>query len=442
MIAVRAPGTPPRLLRSATTRRDGYVQLADVTPTVLTMLGQDAPDSIEGRPFLVGGRSGPGRITRLQDAADAAHFRASALAPVIVTFTAVLILLTALAALRRRLPAVVGPAVRFSALAVLGAVTGTFLSAVIPPTTASLAVYIVFLVAVGVAVAGVATVIDRSRPGLGPLVAVASVVVVIVGDLLTGANLQVNSVFGYSVAVAGRFAGLGNLAFALLGSAAIVLAALIAERWQGIGLRIAIGVLAGIVVIDGLPMLGADVGGVLSMAPAFGIAALVLAGKRVKVRHVVALMLAGGGALFTFAFIDLARPEDARTHLARHAQHALDARWSDLFDSVSRRWQASFGGAELAAWTGLIFLLVVVCTYLGVSVWRARRAADGEGPPAHRFERALVAAGAGVGVLALLGLLLNDSSFAVPATMLIAAPPIVIHREAGGRDTASVGSAT
>ena len=51
MVALRAPDVEPGLLRSATTRRAGYVLLADVAPTVLTLMGVEPPTSIEGRAF-------------------------------------------------------------------------------------------------------------------------------------------------------------------------------------------------------------------------------------------------------------------------------------------------------------------------------------------------------------------------------------------------------
>ena len=51
--ALRGPGVDPALLRSATTRRNGYVQLADVAPTVLSLLGEEPPDTVEGRAFQV-----------------------------------------------------------------------------------------------------------------------------------------------------------------------------------------------------------------------------------------------------------------------------------------------------------------------------------------------------------------------------------------------------
>ena len=95
---------------------------------------------------------------------------------------------------------------------------------------------------------------------------------------MLGAPLQLNTLFGYSTAVAGRFAGLGNLAFGFFAAATLLLAIAAFEglprRWA---LPAAYGVLVLGVLVDGLPMLGGDVGGVLAMVPAFGRQAMVLA---------------------------------------------------------------------------------------------------------------------------------------------------------------------
>ena len=116
-----------------------------------------------------------------------------------------------------------------------------------------------------------------------------------------GAPLQLNTLFGYSTAVAGRFAGLGNLAFGFFAAATLLLAISAYEglprRWA---LPAACGVLVLGVLVDGLPMLGGDVGGVLAMVPAFGITAMVLTGRTLRVRHVVAWFAIGGATVLAF----------------------------------------------------------------------------------------------------------------------------------------------
>jgi hypothetical protein len=423
MVALRAPGIDGGVLRSATTRRDGYVQLADVAPTVLELLGEPAPDGMEGRSFAIADRTGgTGRLERLADEADAAAFR-DATMPLAVTGIVVgLALLTLATALRDRL----GPRLRGLleplAYGALGIVPGSFLVGRVGLVRASFLPQLVLVLLVAGIVVAVATLVDRRRPGMGALVAVGAIVALIVGDIVVGAPLQLNTTFGYSVAVAGRFTGLGNLAFALFGAATIVLAALIVDRWGRRGLAPALGLLVAVVVVEGLPMLGADVGGVVAMVPAFGVTGLVLAGRRVGWRQVALLVVVTGAVLLGFALVDAARPADVQTHLARLAEHVLERRWDTLGKSFSRRWQASLGGAELAAWITVGVAMVAALVYAAlVALGRA-------GPRATRAvtHRPTLAAAAGLAVLATVGLVANDSSVAVPFTMLIVVAPAAI----------------
>lgn len=418
MIAVRAPGVDGGLLESATTRRGGYVQLADVAPTVLSLLGEEPPSDMEGRTFQVTEASGD-RTGALADAAEAADFRDGSMVLVVTAIVVGLVLLTAATLLRERL----GPRAR-SALAplaygALGLVPGTFLVGRVGAARANLPAQALIVVAVAAVVAAACVQLDRRRPGWGAPAAMASIVGLIALDLLVGAPLQLNTTFGYSVAVAGRFTGLGNLAFALFGSATIVLAALVVDRTGPRGVRVALGLMAAVVVVEGLPMLGADVGGVLAMVPAFGVTALVLQGRRIGAREVVGLVVATAVVLFAFALVDAARPPEVQTHLARFAEQAFDGRWDTFSKNLGRRWQASLGGAELAGWITVGAVLVVA------SLYAVLVAAGRMGPRATRplRDRPTIAAVAGLAVLATIGLVANDSSVAVPMTMLIVIGP-------------------
>ena len=59
------------------------------------------------------------------------------------------------------------------------------------------------------------------RPVGALLLALGLVVAVLVLDVVTGARLQLSGAFGYSATIGIRVAGYGNVAYAMLGAAAI-----------------------------------------------------------------------------------------------------------------------------------------------------------------------------------------------------------------------------
>lgn len=427
IVALRTPDSTGGVLRSATTRRDGYVQLADVAPTVLRLLGEETPDDVEGRPFEITPRPAGNRVAELSDDARAAAFRDGLMpvvVPIVIAFLAILVAIAWLVP-SDRLRRLAGP----GAHAALGVVPTTFALGQVSAVTGSTPGYLVAL-AVGAAVVGAATwAVDRWRPGLGTIAALAVVVALFAGDVLAGAPLQVNSVFGYSVAVAGRFAGIGNLAFALFAAAVVLLAALVVHRWGDRALPAVVVIFVSVVLLEGLPMLGADVGGVLSMVPAFLVAALILHGRQIGLRHAVAAAVVAAATVLSFAFIDAARPEGERTHLSRLAEHLVDGRASSFGDSLTRRLQASFGDAEGAAWLLVLTVVALVGAYV-VLVSRGLVVPGRRSPrrPGWLEGASATAALAGLAVLSVVGLVANDSSIAVPATMLIIVVPVALLR--------------
>lgn len=433
--ALRAPGIDSGLLQSATTRRDGYVQLADVAPTVLSLLGEEAPRNMEGRSFQLGSRSSDDRVSQLVHAAQAAGLRDSLL-PSVVTGVIVALALLALATARRdRLPGGVRGLLAPLAYGMLGVVAATFVAGGIEAAQSTWIGYLTVVVAVATMVAALAVIAERYRTGLGPIVAVGVIVALIGGDVLLGGSLQLNTVFGYAITVAGRFTGIGNLAYALFGAAVIVLAALLVDRYGRAALGPVFAILVAAVLIDGLPMLGADVGGLVSMIPAFGVTWLLLLGRRVGRHEALGLALVTVAAVLAFAFLDAVRPAQTQTHMARLAEHVANGHWELFFRNLGRRWQASFGSLELAGWLTIALVMAVALAYAAVM---ARRRA-GLGSWSWRGHRPTTAAAAGLATLAIIGLVGNDSSFAVPATLLMVVVPVVVLRTVQDQSRPTVG---
>ena len=73
---IRAPGVAPEFLRSATSRRNGFVYVIDIAPTILDLLGIDVPNEMEGRAMeVVHGPAHDQRVTTLVHANEEAVFR-------------------------------------------------------------------------------------------------------------------------------------------------------------------------------------------------------------------------------------------------------------------------------------------------------------------------------------------------------------------------------
>jgi hypothetical protein len=413
--ALRAPGVEPGLLKSAVTRRSGFVTLVDVAPTILGLLAIEVPDSMEGRRFERSGTGGSAADRRawVERANAEAEWRDDMVALVAIAFVAVQLVLWVVA-----VRAVNGDspgwrrAVEVASLAVLAVLPLTYVAGAMPFHEWGSVAYWAFLVLGGTILGALAQRFLRRWPA-DPLVGVLSLMLgLLCLDVLVGGPLQLNTVFGYTPTVAGRFAGLGNLAFAQLAAASTILAGLLASRIGGRrGAYTAIGLLLVVLVIDASPFWGSDVGGALTLVPTTAGVAAVLLGVRIRLRTVV---LVGLGTLLVFlmaGMIDLARPAESRTHLGRLFED-IGANGFEAFETVAvRKVAANLGVLASSEWTLMVPVVFAFILYL---IWRApgRLQRLQEVIPQERASRV------GFVIAATLGFALNDSGIAVPGLML------------------------
>jgi hypothetical protein len=413
---IRAPGVQPELLRSATSRRDGFVYVIDIAPTILDLLGYPTPSTMEGRTMEVvaGGVAHGDRITTLIHANEDAVFRDSKVATAnnIVLGLAAALALAAWFVLRRA-PRRAGVA-RFLALAVLGFLFATYLAGPLHfGRSDNAAAYFGFLAVAAAAFAAVCSLLGARRRYLPLALALAATVALHVGDLLAGARLELNTVFGYSATVGIRVSGQGNITFSQLTAAALLLGGLAVWRRPGRSTVYAvIAMLAVTLLVMAAPPWGGDFGAAIAGAPGFGLFAWLLLGRRIRLRTVLILagVLVVAGLLVGFA--DLMRPKDQQTHVGRFFDKVATGGLGDFFLTIRRK---ATENIDSFTSTRLLWVLPVVALLVWF-LWRLRggrvRRLFHEVPVIRQTMLALA-------VVAVLGYALNDSGIAIPSLMAV-----------------------
>lgn len=421
VVGVHAPGVEPGLMRSSSTRRNGFVLLADVAPTILRLVGEPRPTSMNGRPFVLGPTGGTpeSRVSKLIDETDAAIFRDRVLTPVAVLVTVITGLVAIAAAVgweTRRRRSFTRPLRLFAQLGsswILGFVPAVYLARLFPFHDSGALAYYAFVGAVAFVLAAVYEIAGSRRfyeptaIGLGVVIGLLSL------DVLTGARLQLSTAFGYTATIGVRFAGMGNVSYAFLGASTVLAAGLLAHRIGGRrGVWVAVGLMAVALVIDAAPFFGGDVGGVLSLTPAYLVTGILLFGARVRRRTGLWMLAAAVGALALMAAADLARPAKDRTHLGRLLTNARERGYSEITDVIFRKLNRNLDTWTTSTWRSMFAIGVVFVIYL---CWRARPRLESLLAEIPEFRASLV----GFAVLIVLGYAVNDSGVAIPGVMFV-----------------------
>lgn len=424
------PGVIPGYLHSSSTKRLGLVALTDVAPTILDALGAPTPASMIGKPLRYHpARADTGRLVRLDR--DAA-FRERIYYPValgFIVFQAVLYALVIMAvtvtarARGSRAPLVewARPVLAHAAVGVAAFPLATFLFRALPAASWPDWAWVGVLVGIDtvvVALAGLAT--RTRRNALAPLAWVAGVTAaVLLIDIATGARLQVASIMGYSPHSAARFFGIGNTAFGALGASAVLAAALHLERAprRSEALVTACAFLILVVVVDGAPSLGGDVGGVLTLVPVYGLALLALSGRRITWRWAAGLVVGTVALVALAAAVDLTRAPEARTHLGRLVSDTWNHGSDSLFTTMARKAEVNIRVLQRSVWT---WVVPVVAMFTLVTLVIQRRGVRLLPVGSSRRIGVLAAVGAG-----LLGAAANDSGVVVTALALVYVGPLL-----------------
>ncbi|WP_143737488.1 hypothetical protein [Microbispora sp. GKU 823] len=416
-------------LGARSTHRDDMIIVPDLTATILARTGVAAPPAVVGVPVETHATGGnlDERVTALRTA-DVAGQTIRDTTGVFFTTLAVLQVLfyiTAFLLLRRRDGL---PAVRAAAVALASIPVSTYLVNLTPwARTAQPAVTLFAAIAAITAALTVAALAGPWRRGvLGPLTVIAAVTAaVLLGDLLTGTPLQLNSLMGYTGVVGARYYGLGNIPFALLATAVLLVTTAAADRLVRAGRKaVAVALVAALgafaMLLDGWPGVGSDFGGVIAFVPGIAVTALIVAGRRVSIVKLGAFCAAGGVLVMAIAYLDYLRPPASQTHLGRFVGQVADGTFLPV---ISRKL-----GAMLSTLLSPNLMPVVLAAFAFLVFALLRPGAASAGVLPIAFERApMLRAGLlGALVSGLVGMLVNDSGAAVLSMALALAVPLVL----------------
>lgn len=425
------PGFRGGWLASTSTRRAPYVQLCDLAPTTLSLLGAKVPTQIAGRPWTGEADGRPDHAVAnsraLIDTDRAAVAQRNAIPAFFLGYASLLLaVLTGLAVVTRRrrhgrpVSALIQRSVTFTALGAMALPVATFLANLVPwwrapapAAAAGMAAVVAAAVMAGLACAG-----PWRRSARAVITAIAGLTLAVFGaDLATGGRLQIHSMLGYNPLVAGRFVGMGGIAFAVFGAAVVFAAAALADaRPQRVALAwvIVIGVPA--VVVDGLPSLGAKFGGVLTLVPALVLLALLVTRTRVTPMRLLAAGAAGIMVVTAISVVDYLAPASSRSHFGAFVATVMEGGGQDVLRrKLLTNLDLLFGPLQALA-LGIVVLAAIL-------VLMRPPAALRETYDRQPWLRTALVTMIGLGAV---GFAVNDSGIAVPLVAGMVALPAVL----------------
>ncbi|MEO7803118.1 MAG: hypothetical protein ABIS18_01365, partial [Actinomycetota bacterium] len=408
-------------LTSPTTRRDGLVTIADVGPAILGLFELDAPAAMTGRALRDERTDDSARVDRLASISEEASFHLRWVGKFFFLFVALqmVLYLYAYSRLSRHSPRGVAllkvATLAFLAMPVASMIVNVARFERWGPTPATVMLLGISGILAFIGVKGP----WRHRVAGPPAAILGFSVLFVAGDLLTGAHGQLSSFIGYSPIVGGRFFGIGNLGLALFGTAGL----LVASSLTRYGSRTSVAMVGlfglAMVLLDGLPTLGADFGGVIAIVAGFGSLIVMLAGKRLSWVKLLILLACAAAFAGAIGFADSLRPLQQQTHVGRFISSLLQRGPSAVSDILIRKAMANWSLLTTSVLSLSIPIAVAFTIFVLLRPKGRLRAMFDTHP---ELRAGLIAAL----ILNVVGFAVNDSGVAIPAMGLGIAVPFAL----------------
>jgi hypothetical protein len=428
-VVVSGRGFARGLLDSSSTRRPGIVTLTDLTPTVAGWLGRAVPAGTVGARI---GRTSRGDLAPTirallgRDAAEqvwlSTHgwfFVGYALADALA-FGLPALLFWGADEVRRRARA---RCWRIAGVLAAAVPLGSYLANLAPWWRQAHPAWWLYGLAVGwtLVVAAAALAGPWRRDPVGPFGLICLATLAVLGlDAMTGSRLQLESPFGLSLLVSGRYYGIGNDVLGVYCVSALVGAAWLGRALPRMPVQAATAVGLFAVVALGWPGFGAKVGGTIALVPCLVLLIAALAGVRVGWRRALPIAVSGLALFAVFALVSYFFPAAGVSDIGTFAGNLLRGGGGAVLE---RKASANVGTLTVSA---ARWLIPVAAVASAAALWR---------PSALRLRTLSAAFESASAVrtvtwlcwlVLMIGWFADDSGVIVPAAALPFAVPLVV----------------
>lgn len=358
-------------MTSSTTHTDGIVAGIDVLPTIFGHLGIDVPSSVRGEPIRIEGARDADALRELNDRLSVVvPRRLPALQAFLFSWLGIILLA---GILRDRVGVRFG--LRIGGLALMWLPAMLLATATLAPSEQAE----MFMIAGGAFALAILT--DRLLPWpRGPAAPTLVALVAYTVDLGNHSHYVIRSLLGPSPRSGSRFYGLGNELEIVLTIVMLVAVAATLRRRERTRAGAVTFAISGIVLaaIVGSGRLGADVGGIFTIAGGAGVATLLMLPGGLTRKAIALAVLAPAAGLAALAALDLTTGGDG--HFSRNVLHGSAG---DQLNTFQRRYELawSFVSQGFAPLLTLLCVLAIVyalrhreriyATIAGDAVWRA-----------------------------------------------------------------------
>jgi len=372
-------------LTSASTHRAGVVTNLDVTATILDQLGIVRPVEVLGNPMssVAGPPAIETRVTHLQAmnaAATSIEIAKGSVLNLYIGFAVVLLLIAAFVVSRAHLwreptSRRVASLVQGAVLLALAIPISSWLMFIVVRYPGSAVTAVLTLLGISLVLWAGALALWRWGTPRMPVIALTSLtVIIILAEQYFGAPLSFVSFFGYSPLPAARFYGMGNEAASILFGASLAGLALVLDEWRAASWaptakRYGIAVLGVLVVgTAAAPFLGANVGVAIWGTVGYGLAWMLMNGRRITWRTVALLLVGVVLLIAVFAAVDLLGGGE-QTHLGRSLSSAEQGGAGELWTIAVRKAETNMRVFTRTNWS---WVLVAVLGFLGFMRFRPK----------------------------------------------------------------------